>query len=83
MENQKEKVEVNQKTLEEKTILERHTLNGQFNLGTALLDIDNKLKVLYEVTHNQSVALEFLNAWFEQNAKTVIQMDKPKIELLK
>jgi hypothetical protein len=82
MENQKEKTLETQKTLEEKTILERHTLNGQFNLGTALLDMDNKLKVLYEVTHNQSVALEFLTAWFEQNGKTSIQVDIPKIELL-
>lgn len=75
----------NHKTLEEKNLIERHTLpDGRVNVGTALLELEAKIKVLYEITHNQNVALEFLTAWFEQNAKNVIQdIEKPKIELLK
>lgn len=76
MENQKEK------TLEEKNLLEKHTIDGKFNLGSALLDLEARIKVLYEVTHNQHVALEFLTAWYEQNAQNKIQVNKPKIELL-
>lgn len=72
-----------EKTLEEKTILERHTINGEFKLGLALLELDNKIKQLYDITYEQHNALEFLTVWFEQNAKTSIQVEKPKIELLK
>jgi len=75
--------EVEEKSLEEKTIIEKHTIEDKFHLGPALLDIDNKIKQLYEITYQQHNALEFINAWFEQNAKNVVQVDKPKIELLK
>ena len=72
----------NQKTLEEKSILEKHTIDGHFQLGNALIDLDNKIKQLYSITYEQHNALEFINAWFEQNAKNAIHVDKPKIELL-
>ena len=75
--------EVEEKPLEEKTIIEKHTIEDKFHLGPALLDIDNKIKQLYEITYEQHKALEFLTAWFEQNGKNNIQVEKPKIELLK
>lgn len=75
----------NQKPLEEKNLIERHTTpEGKVNIGTALLELDAKIKQLFEITYEQHNALEFINAWFEQNAKNVIQEgEKPKIELLK
>lgn len=74
----------NQKTLEEKNLIERHTTpEGKVNIGTAMLELEAKIKQLFEITYQQHNALEFINAWFEQNAKTAIQdVDKPKIELL-
>lgn len=83
MPKQKKEEPIVEKTLDQKNILERHTINDKFHLGNALQDLDNKIKVLYEITHNQSVALEFLTAWFEENGKTAIQVQKPTIELLK
>lgn len=83
MEKEEKEYQEHLKTLEEKNLLEKHTYNGKFNLGAALLDLESKIKTLYEVTHNQHNALEFLSAWYEQNAKTPIQdIDKPKIQLL-
>lgn len=83
-ENQEEQEHLeNQKTLENKNIIERHTLDGKFNLGTALQDLDNKIKRLDEITYNLHNAMEFMTAWYEQNAKNNLQeVDKPKIELL-
>lgn len=72
----------NQKPLEEKTILEKHTQEGKFNLGTALIDIDSRIKTLTERANNAHEALEFLAKWYEENAVNKIQEVKPKIELL-
>ena len=72
----------NQKSLEEKTILEKHTLEGKFNLGSALVDMDTRIKVLTERANNAHDALEFMVKWYEEQAKNKIQEIKPKIELL-
>lgn len=82
MEENQKSVE-NQKTLEEKNLIERHTTpEGKVNIGTAMLELEAKIKQLYDITYQQHNALEWINAWFEQNAKNAVQVDVPKIELL-
>ncbi len=71
-----------EKSLEEKTVLERHTLDGKFNLGLALVDMDNKIKTLTEMVKNQHEALEFLAKWYEENAQNAIQIPKQTITLI-
>ena len=57
----------NNKPLEEKTIIERHTKEGKFHLTTSLIEMDTRLKTQNERLKRAEEALEFLAVWWEEN----------------
>lgn len=57
------------KSLEDKNIIERHTRDGKFNLSSALLEQDTKIKALQE-------AMVFMAKWYDE------VNSKPKQDIL-
>lgn len=57
----------NNKPLEDKTIIERHTVEGKFNLGSALNEQDVKIKALIKRLDEAEKALGFMANWWEEN----------------
>jgi len=47
------------KTLEEKNIIEKHTFNKQFKLSVALIDLENRIKDLDVRTRALEEAMHF------------------------
>lgn len=67
------------KKLEEKSIIERHTLDKGFSLTSALSELDARCKA-------QVARIELLEntlvEYFEKKQSVIITKDSPKIELL-
>lgn len=67
------------KTLEQKSIIERHTLDKQFSLTSCLSELDARIKA-------QATRIELLEdtllEYFEKKQSSIITKDSPKIELL-
>lgn len=67
------------KSYEEKSIIERHTLEKGFSLTSALSELDIRIKTLLgrvELIEN------VLTEYFEKKQSGIITKDSPKIELL-
>lgn len=69
-----------EKSYEEKSIIERHTINKQFSLTSCLAELDARNKALAaRVELLENTLLEYL----EKPKSPIITMDTPKIELIK
>lgn len=68
-----------EKTLGEKSIIERHTLDKGFSLTSCLAELDARCKA-------QTARIELLEdtlvEYFEKKQSGIITKDSPKIELL-
>lgn len=61
------------KTLEQKTIIERHTNSeGKFNLAIALVESDNKVKELTKRIEACEEALTFFSEWYNKTQRANI-----------
>lgn len=69
-----------EKGYNEKTIIERHTIEKKFNLSSALLELDAKNKALQDrIELLENVLVEY----FQKREKpSIITNETPKIELL-
>jgi hypothetical protein len=76
----------NQKPLEEKTIIERHTIEGKFSLTAALNELDTRYKTLESKQKQMDEALSFIaNWWDEKFGSGLIKLgnETSKIDLIK
>ena len=51
----------------DKSVLERHTVEGKFNLGAALNEQDARIKNLVEEVKQLKEAMGFMATWWEEN----------------
>ena len=68
-----------EKSYEEKSIIERHTLEKGFSLSSALMELDARNKALSSrIELLENTLLEY----FEKKQSSIITKDSPKIDLL-
>ena len=76
------------KPLEEKNIVERHTMSdGKFNLGNALVEQEHIIKHLLDRIVGLEEAMQFFSEWYNRTQRVdilvpdTLAQDKPKIIL--
>jgi len=60
------------KTLEEKNIIEKHTFDKQFKLSVALIDLENRIKDLDVRTRALEEAMHFFVQWYNEKERVDI-----------
>ena len=63
------------------TILERHSVDGKFLIGNALLELDARIKTIYGVIDEVKEVLTGYSAWAEKTDERLQKID-PKIEII-
>lgn len=63
------------------TILDRHTVDGKFMIGNALLEIDARIKTMYGVIDELKEVLQGFAAWAEKTDER-LQKISPKIDII-
>jgi len=63
------------------TILERHTEDGKFLIGNALLELDARIKTIYGVLDEIKEVLQGQAAWSQKTDERLQKID-PKIEII-
>ena len=84
MANKKQEVKkevINDKPLNEKNIIERHTQNKpeggtSFNLASALSELDHKIKSFEQRLQGLEEAMQFLSEWYNTTQRTEILIPK-------
>lgn len=60
------------KILEEKNIIEKHTFDKQFKLSVALIDLENRIKDLDVRTRALEEAMHFFVQWYNEKERVDI-----------
>lgn len=77
-----EEILANDKPYNEKDIIERHTREGQFYIGNALVEMEARVKLTEAKLERAEQALSFLATWWEEKHGTgLIVPETPKLIL--
>lgn len=80
----KKSIEIKEKSLEEKNIVERHTMSdGKFNLGNCLAEIEAINKHNIEKIVALEEAMQFFSEWYNRTQRVDILVPNNKIILSK
>lgn len=65
-------MEKDNKPLEEKNIIEKHTFDKQFKLSVALIDLENRVKDLNTRVQALEEAMHFFVQWYNEKERVNI-----------